>query len=123
MDAPSITPIQIDDIDFLVATTIERCPRSMMIRELTKNALEAASQSSEAKRQVVFKIVEDYTAPKLAIWNTGPGMDAKELYRMCDLAASIRKDKGLDANFGMGAKVASLPSNKIGLVYRSCKSG
>ena len=33
--------------------------------------------------------------PKLAIWNTGPGMDAAELYRMCDLASSIRKQKGL----------------------------
>ena len=50
-------------------------------------------------------------------------MDAAELYRMCDLASSIRKQKGLDANFGMGAKVASLPSNRLGMVYRSCKSG
>ena len=41
---------------------------------------------------------------------------------MCDLAASIRKEKGLNANFGMGAKVASLPLNKHGIVYRSCKS-
>ena len=36
MDAPDITPIKIDDTDFLVATTIERCPKTMMIRELTK---------------------------------------------------------------------------------------
>ncbi|MBX9706438.1 MAG: hypothetical protein K2X61_00725 [Caulobacteraceae bacterium] len=50
-------------------------------------------------------------------------MDAAELYRMCDLASSIRKEKGLDANFGMGAKVASLPSNKLGMAYRSCKDG
>jgi hypothetical protein len=42
---------------------------------------------------------------------------------MCDIAASIGKEKGLDENFGMGAKVASLPSNKLGLRYRSCKGG
>ncbi|ESX08598.1 hypothetical protein X768_21180 [Mesorhizobium sp. LSJC265A00] len=123
MDSSTITPIQIDDTDFLVATTIERCPRMMMVRELTKNALEAASQAAEGHRQVIFRVVDFGGTPKLAIWNTGPGMDANELYRMCDLAASIRKEKGLDANFGMGAKVASLPSNKLGMIYRSCKSG
>jgi hypothetical protein len=123
MDAATITPIQIDDTDFLVATTIERCPRMMMIRELTKNALEAAAQAPEGQRQVIFRVVDFGGAPKLAIWNTGPGMDAGELYRMCDLASSIRKQKGLDANFGMGAKVASLPSNKLGMIYRSCKAG
>jgi hypothetical protein len=60
---------------------------------------------------------------KLAIWNTGPGMDAEELHRMCDLASSIGKQHGLDRNFGMGAKVASLPSNQHGILYRSCKQG
>ena len=123
MTAASITPIQIDDTDFLVATTIERCPRMMMIRELAKNALEAASQAPGGQRQVIFRTVDFGETPKLAIWNTGPGMDADELYRMCDLASSIRKEKGLDANFGMGAKVASLPSNKHGMIYRSCKAG
>lgn len=119
----SITPIQIDDTDFLVATTIERCPRTMMIRELAKNALEAAALAPEGQRQVIFRTVDFGETPKLAIWNTGPGMNANELYRMCDLASSIGKEKGLDANFGMGAKVASLPSNKLGMIYRSCRAG
>lgn len=123
MDAPDITPIKIDDTDFLVATTIERCPKTMMIRELTKNALEAASRAPEDSRQVIFRVVDFNGTPKLSIWNTGPGMDASQLYRMCDLASSIGKAKGLDANFGMGAKVASLPSNKLGMIYRSCTAG
>ena len=33
------------------------------------------------------------------------------------------KRKSLTGNFGMGAKVASLPSNKRGMRYRSCKNG
>lgn len=123
MSSASITPIQIDDTDFLVASTIERCPRTMMIRELAKNALEAASLAPDGHRQVTFRTVKSGDTPKLAIWNTGPGMDADELYRMCDLASSIRKEKGLEGNFGMGAKVASLPSNKHGMIYRSCKAG
>jgi hypothetical protein len=36
-------------------------------------------------------------------------MSDAELHHMCDIAASIGKEKGLDENFGMGAKVASLP--------------
>ena len=42
---------------------------------------------------------------------------------MTNLAASIGKVKGLDKNFGMGAKVASLPSNRRGIRYRTCKDG
>ncbi|MGG2362341.1 hypothetical protein ACE4Z5_25705, partial [Salmonella enterica] len=38
------------------------------------------------------------------------------------IAASIGKKKSLNGNFGMGAKVASLPSNQLGLRYRSCKN-
>lgn len=119
----AVTPIQIDDAEFLVATTIERCPKTMMIRELMMNAIEAASLASEGARRVEIRAKEFNGVSKLAIWNTGPGMDAQQLYSMCDLAASIGKQKSLDANFGMGAKVASLPSNRYGLRYRSCKDG
>ena len=30
---------------------------------------------------------------------------------------------GIDENFGVGAKVSSLPNNKLGMRIRSCKSG
>ena len=119
----AVTPIQIDDAEFLVATTIERCPKTMMIRELMMNAIEAASLAPEGMRRVEIKAKELNGVSKLSIWNTGPGMDANQLFNMCDLAASIGKQKSLDKNFGMGAKVASLPSNRYGLRYRSCKNG
>lgn len=116
----AVSALRVDDQDFLVRSTIDRCPKVMMIRELFKNALEAAQQEPEGK--VIFSVV-DAGASKLAIWNNGPGMDDEELGRMTNLAASIGKVKGLDKNFGMGAKVASLPSNRRGLRYRSCKNG
>ena len=118
-----ITPLQIDDKEFLIASTIERCPKIMMLRELTMNALEAAALAPAEQRRIEFGVTQLKGAQKLTIWNTGPGMDGPELYKMCDLASSIRKSKSLDGNFGMGAKVASLPSNKFGLRYRSCKNG
>jgi hypothetical protein len=94
----------------------------MMIRELVVNAIEAASQATTDKRVDITSIDIDGTA-KLCIRNTGRGMSAVELDRICDLASSLYKQNSLDGNFGMGAKVASLPSNKHGLRYRSCKDG
>lgn len=121
-----ITPLEIADRGFMVASMIERCPRTMMARELTMNAIEAAAKAPEGERIVRF-IAKDMPAfpgtKKLAIWNTGPGMDATTLAHVCDLAASIGKEMRLEGNFGMGGKVASLPSNTLGMRYRSCCGG
>lgn len=61
--------------------------------------------------------------PKLTFWNTGPGLDRNELVRITDMAESIGKVMSLEGNFGIGAKVATLPSNRLGVRYRSCKEG
>lgn len=118
-----ISALRVANEAFLVASTIERCPKTMMMRELVMNALEAASQSTTGPKLVRIGSKTIDGAAKLAIWNTGPGMSAAELHSICDLASSLHKENGLDKNFGMGAKVASLPSNKLGLRYRSCLNG
>ena len=117
------TRLRVQDEDFLVAAMIERCPKTMMIRELFKNALEAAATAPAGRRRVEFSALPVEGVPKLALWNSGRGLTGAELYRMCDIAASIRKESGLDRNFGMGAKVASLPSNQCGMRYRSAHEG
>jgi len=121
-----ITPITINDVAFTVTRQIEHCPKTMMLRELFVNAVEAAEQAPENKKIVEIKgkfIPEFQDVRKLAIWNTGPGMTSQQLSSICDLAASMGKNMALDGNFGMGAKVASLPSNTMGMRYRSCKDG
>lgn len=127
VDFSQIHPLKIHDIDFTVARQIEQCPKTMMLRELVVNAVEAASKAEDPARRRVELLGKtvDLTGStrKLAIWNAGPGMDAGDLLHICDLAASLRKDMALEGNFGMGAKVASLPSNKLGMRYRSCCKG
>ena len=119
-----VTRLSIDDEGFLVTSLIERCPRVMMLRELVQNGVEAAVMGPrDARRIVRLYGAEIGGCRKLAIWNTGPGMNAEELFRMGDISASIRKSKGLDQNFGMGAKVAGLASNPQGMRYRSCNNG
>ena len=118
-----VTKLRVRDEDFLVNSMIERCPPTMMIRELLQNAIEASAALPEDQRLVEFSAHLADGVPKLAIWNTGIGLTGPELYRMCDIASSLRKETGLDQNFGMGAKVASLPSNKRGMRYRSARKG
>jgi len=123
MHTNAVTALEVADEEFLVASLIERCPKAMMIRELMMNALEAASLAPEGRRLVETSAVPIDGTNKLCIWNTGPGMDAPELMHICNIASSIGKEKSLTGNFGMGAKVASLPSNQRGMRYRSCKKG
>jgi hypothetical protein len=119
----AIAPLRVANEAFLVASMIERCPKTMMLRELVVNGLEAAEHASTSNKRVLVSSRMVEGVPKLCIWNTGPGLSAAELLQITDLASSLRKVNSLDQNFGMGAKVASLPSNKHGLRYRSCSSG
>ena len=121
-----ITPITIRDINFTVSRQIEQCPKTMMLRELVMNAVEAAAKAPAGRRVVEIKskaVAECGATRKLAIWNTGLGLNSTELDQICDLAASLGKDMALEGNFGIGAKVASLPSNTLGMRYRSCRDG
>jgi hypothetical protein len=117
-----ISSLRIANEAFLVSSLIDRCPKTMMLRELVVNAIEAARTAPQAGSRIVISAREIGGIPKLCIWNTGLGMSSDELYRVCDLASSLHKVNSLDQNFGMGAKVASLPSNKHGVRYRSCKN-
>ncbi len=44
----SISPLHVANEAFVVASSIERCPRQMMLHELVVNALEAAEQAVDA---------------------------------------------------------------------------
>src|SRR4051812_35761058 len=109
LETTKVAPLHVADEAFLIASLIERCPKTMMIRELFKNAEESAMSGIDGSKVIEIKVKEIGGVQKLCIWNTGPGMSSEELHGVCDLAASLGKDKGLDENFGMGAKVASLP--------------
>ncbi|WP_431283394.1 tetratricopeptide repeat protein [Humitalea sp. 24SJ18S-53] len=118
-----VVPLRIADEAFMVASTIERCPKTMMLRELVVNALEAARSATGAAPQVRISACSVGDAMKLRLWNTGRGLSPEELLKISDLSSSLFKTVALDGNFGMGAKVASLASNKFGLMYRSCQDG
>src|SRR4029079_16875061 len=46
-----------------------------------------------------------------------------EVAHIRGLSACVGKEMAPEGNFGWGAKVASLPSNTLGMRYRSCRDG
>lgn len=114
--------LKIADVPFMVTSQIQRAPHWTMIRELTMNAIEAAEKATGDK--IVHWTVGNYKGVRKAvIWNTGPGMTDAELKAATDLACELDKNLDIDANFGVGAKVSSLPNNQLGMRWRSCKGG
>lgn len=114
--------LAIADVPFSVTTQIQRAPHWTMIRELTMNAIEAASNST-GEKLVHWTSRQVDGVSKAVIWNTGPGMDASQLKKATDLACRVDKTLGIDENFGVGAKVSSLANNHNGMRFRSCKNG
>lgn len=115
-----------DGVEFAIYRDIEKCPAGMMMRELTQNAIEASTQDISGKGMIRFYptfIKELGDTPKLSIWNNGPGMSKKDLHLMSDLSVVLNKIRSLIDNYGIGAKIASLKSNKKGLRIRSCRQG
>ncbi len=118
-----IDPIGVEDANFYAYKQIELASSGMMIRELMMNAIEATQKAKKDQRKIVFTQETHFGVPKLCIWNTGPGMDADEIFRMGNLGCKVNKEHALDKNFGEGAKVAVLRNNPLGMIYTSCKKG
>lgn len=116
-------PLNINDKTFLINSLIDRAPTDTLVREFFKNADESAATAPEGNRKVrIYPTLVD-GVPKLTFWNTGVGMDYKELKKITDLSSSLRKTMALDGNFGIGAKVSGLRMSREGIRYRSCKNG
>ena len=116
-------PLNIRDKRFLINRLIEQAPVSTMVREFFKNADESAVRAERGNRRIEIYPTTIDDVRKLTFWNTGMGMDDKELKQATDLSSSINKEMALDGNFGIGAKVSGLTMSREGIRYRSCKNG
>lgn len=116
-------PLNIHDKRFLINRLIEQAPVDTLVREFFKNADESASIASAGNRRIEIYPTMIDDVRKLTFWNTGVGMDDKELKQATDLSSSVNKEMALDGNFGIGAKVSGLTMSREGIRYRSCKDG
>lgn len=116
-------PLTIDDKRFLINRLIRQAPTDTLVREFFKNADESAASAADGNKLILIHPVEIDGVRKVAFWNTGVGMDDKDLRKATNLSSSINKEMALDRNFGIGAKVSGLTASPEGIRYRSCKDG
>lgn len=100
----------------------EACGNYQWAREFLKNSLEATATKIEFG--IEWQAVERLGTYRRTVIDNGLGMDREELLRFFStLGEGAKKIGGIHDNFGVGAKIASLPWNPEGVVVISYKEG
>ncbi len=100
----------------------EACGNYQWAREFQKNAQEAGATRVEFG--IEWQAVEKDGVYRRTISDNGSGMTREELSRFFStLGEGARRIGGVHDNFGVGAKIASLPWNPEGVIVISYKGG
>ena len=100
----------------------EACGTYQWAREFLKNSLDAGATKVEFG--IEWQAVESRGVYHRVVVDNGSGMDREELLRFFStLGEGAKKIGGVHENFGVGAKIASLPWNPEGVVVISYKNG
>jgi hypothetical protein len=60
-----VSALRVADEEFLIASTIERCPKTMMVRKLFMNAIEATTNQMVGPRVIELKVKSLSGFPKI----------------------------------------------------------
>ncbi len=91
-------------------------------REFLKNSMEAGA--SRVEFGIEWKAVKKHGVYRRTIIDNGSGMTAQELLKFFStLGAGAKAIGSIHENFGVGAKIASLPWNPNGVVVITYKNG
>ncbi len=114
--------LEITGASNFVNRMFEACGNYQWAREFLKNSLEA--QATKIEFGIEWQAVEKLGTYRRTIIDDGLGMDREELLRFFStLGQGAKKIAGIHDNFGVGAKIASLPWNPEGVVIISYKNG
>jgi hypothetical protein len=124
--------LQVENTAFLVEKLASECGPLQYVRELTVNAIEAIQERRAAgwdgegtvQWDADWLLVADNpTIYKLQISDNGTGMTGPQIEQYVNKLASSGREQGMDANFGLGAKITAGVRNPLGLVYKSWVDG
>jgi hypothetical protein len=100
----------------------EACGNYQWAREFLKNSLEAGATKVEFG--IEWQAVEKFGVYRRTVADNAVGMTKDELLRFFStLGEGAKRIGGVHDNFGVGAKIASLPWNPDGVVVISYKDG
>ncbi len=111
--------MKVENIGFLIDRLGRDCASDQYLRELTQNSIEAITRTGRADGRIVWDFVEHNGVRKLCVCDNGTGMAGDELVRYINSLSSSGSVQGMDANYGVGAKIAAATRNPEGLVYLS----
>src|SRR5260370_35991049 len=112
--------LQITGASVFVNRMFEACGPYQWAREFLKNSLEA--NATKVEFGIEWQAVEKRGIYRRTVMDNGIGMDRDELLRfLSTLGEGAKKIGGIQENFGVGAKIASLPWNPEGVVIMSYK--
>lgn len=112
--------VQITGASNFVNRMFEACGRFQWARELLKNSIEA--EATRVEFGIEWQAVANKGIYRRTIIDDGQGMNREELFKFFStLGEGGKKIGGVHDNFGVGAKIASMPWNPDGLVVISYK--
>lgn len=126
-------PLQIKNtasaVAFLVNQIGSVTTREQVIRELVENAKQACLNRLKIEPEMAGKLRVEISIDKyeldvngrlcMRIADNGIGIEAGHFQELCNTMLSSGQEQGLTANFGMGAKVAGMYHNPLGMRYCS----
>jgi len=126
-DAKDTLEMGVANTAFIVERLGRDCAPLQYLRELTQNSIEAILDTPDRQGEIHWDVDwnhYDLTGQyKLAILDTGVGMDGDDMLKYINQLSSSSHEQAHDANFGVGAKVAAATRNHAGLLYLSWKDG
>jgi Histidine kinase-, DNA gyrase B-, and HSP90-like ATPase len=113
--------MEVDKIGFLLERMGRDCDDLQFLRELTQNAIEAGATR-------IHWDFDPYTfdatgVQKLCCIDDGCGMTPEEMRQYINRLSASGQRQALDANYGVGAKVATATRNPTGVIYQSWRDG
>lgn len=115
--------MKVENIGFLIERLGRDCAPDQYLRELTQNSIDAIVKSGRPDGRIVWDFLERDGIRKLCICDNGVGMSGEELVRYINSLSASGSVQGMDANYGVGAKIAAATKNPEGLVYLSWQEG
>ena len=119
--------MSVDNIGFLLDRLGQDCAPLKYLRELTQNSIEAILRAG-GKGEIIwdvdwttYELTDGPRVMKLCITDNGYGMTGDEMVKYINQLSSSLSSQSMSGNYGVGAKIAAVTRNPLGVLYLSWK--
>lgn len=120
------TKVDSDGLTQLIQRLGRDCTPTQFVREFVQNAIEAVQRTGKPGEIVVdanWDMFNKTQVHKISFTDNGDGMTPGEMLKHLNNLSSSGQDSNVFENYGVGAKIAALTRNHVGIIYESWKDG